>query len=104
MSEDQKLVQTCVSMADDVLHSYQFGEGVTVVEQDNWNTDDKNDFTKIVYVHYDDDLQDADSHKVSFHVQFKMDGTIEEVYGLEIDSGNYIGQYGKAFCQNIFQK
>lgn len=77
--------------ADNAWQQYNFGEGVSVAASDRWNTDDENDFTKIVYVTYDDDPADADPHKVSFHVRFNGNGQVEEVYALEMNHGNEVG-------------
>lgn len=82
------------STADDEFAKYNFGEGVTVEESDGWNTDDKDDYTKIVYVSYDDDAPEDDSHKVSFHVRFTPDGKVDDVYALEMERGNDIGSRG----------
>ena len=92
--ETGSLVKSRGNIADDVLAAYDFGEGVTVVEQDNWNTDDPNDYTKIVYVEYVDEKPEGDSHKVSFHVRFNPDGSIDDAYALEMDGGNDIGHRG----------
>jgi hypothetical protein len=55
------------------------------------HSNDKNDYTKIVYVHYADDPEECDSHKVSFHVRFTDDDNIAEVYALEMEHGQKIG-------------
>lgn len=92
--QEQTAANSRDNLANDVLAAYEFGEGVTVVEQDNWNTDDPTDYTKIVYVAYDDDAANADSHKVSFHVRFTADGFIDDAYALEMEGGNDIGSRG----------
>lgn len=79
------------SLADEAFGGYIFGDGVYVVESDNWHTGDKNDFTRIAYVRYDDDMPGADSHKISFHVRFMPDGTVSEAYALEMERGQMIG-------------
>lgn len=78
-------------LADSEFAQYQFGDGVTVSESDNWNKDDVNDFTKIVYITCDDDAPDADSERVSFHVRFNADGTVDDAYGLLMSNGSDIG-------------
>jgi hypothetical protein len=66
------------AMADEVLASYKFGSddfddgNVEIVGQNRWNTDDKNDYTKVLYATYRDDAPNADSHKISFHVRLTM--------------------------------
>jgi len=84
----------CVShryaKADRAYEVYNFGAGVTVVDSDNWDTTDLDDFTKIVYVAYDE-FPDSDSQKVSFHVRFDNSGCIDDVYALEMRNGNEIG-------------
>lgn len=81
-------------LADRAFEAYNFGEGVSVVASDCWNTDDENDYTKIVYVAYIDDHADADSHKVSFHVRFNGNSQVEDAYALEMEHGNDIGCRG----------
>ena len=83
-------------VADDEVASYNFGEGVKVVAMDGWDTSDLNDLTKIVYVEYDDDKPDDDSHKVSFHVRFDAEGAVDDAYALEMRHGNDIGSRGTA--------
>lgn len=82
--------------ADRVLESYVFGEGVEVVGQDGWDTSDRTDFTKVVYVSYTDDPEDSPSHKVSFHVRFdgELSSTVSDGYALEMDKGNELGRRG----------
>lgn len=82
------------TLADAELAVYAFGDGVKVVQHSGWDTNDRDDFTKIVYVEYDDDAPDADSHKISFHVRFDADGSVEDAYGLEMEHGNDIGKRG----------
>lgn len=83
-------------LADRAFEEFNFGEGVTVVNHDNWNTDDKDNYTKIVYVAYSEDPADADSHKVSFHARFDANGRLDDVYALEMEHGNEIGCRGTA--------
>lgn len=82
------------SLADDVFSAYLFGDDVTVETHNSWNTDDPNDWTKIVYVTYADNDPQADSSKISFHVRFAPDGKIEDAYGLDMARGNDIGRRG----------
>lgn len=79
--------------ADAVLAAFNFGD-TTVVGQDSWDTTDQNDFIKIVYVQYQEDLPDADSHKISFHVRFNQAGEVDDAYALEMEHGNDIGCRG----------
>lgn len=79
------------ALADDEFESYNFGEGVTVSQSDNWDKNEADDLVKIVYVTFDDDLPDADSSKISFHVRFNPDGSVDDAYGLDMESGNDVG-------------
>ena len=88
---DRHSTQSPEALADAVFSAYKFGEGVTVIEYDNWDTSDPLDFIKIVYARYDDDPTDVDSHKISFHVRFAKEGNVNDVYGLDMDSGNDVG-------------
>lgn len=79
------------ALADAEFEQYEFGDGVTVSESDNWDRSEANDFTKIVYITCDDDAPDADSEKVSFHVRFNTDGSVDDAYGLLMRTGADIG-------------
>ena len=79
------------ALADAEFAQYQFGEGITVSESDNWDKNDVADFTKIVYITCDDDAPDADSERVSFHVRFNADGIVDDAYGLLMRNGGDIG-------------
>lgn len=78
-------------IADEMFANYEFGDGVVVVETDNWDTNDKDDFTKIAYVSYADDMPNTESHRISFHVRFTSGGAVDEVYALEMNHGQEIG-------------
>ena len=78
-------------LADAEFAQYQFGDGVTVSESDNWDKNDAMDFTKIVYITCDDDAPDADSERVSFHVRFNAAGSVDDAYGLLMRNGSDIG-------------
>ena len=84
-------IESKESLADAEFENYDFGDGVRVSESDNWNSDDEEDFTKMVYITCDGDDPEADSERVSFHVRFWRDGSVSEAYGLLMKSGNYIG-------------
>lgn len=94
MSSDKK-----TTLANDAFERYDFGDEV-VEAHDSWDTNDQADYTKIVYVRcpedndpdylYNDD-HDASSRKVSFHVSFNTDDTINEVYGLYFSNGSEVG-------------
>lgn len=77
------------ALADELFEEYDFGDGVEVVAHDSWNTEDSDDLTKIVYVRFDDDPPDADSHKLSFHVRFE-NGEVD-AYALDMRTGNDVG-------------
>ncbi|MCL4222797.1 MAG: hypothetical protein KJZ65_15675 [Phycisphaerales bacterium] len=79
------------SMADALFEHYDFGDGVQVLNHGCWDSSDPLDFTKTVYVEYQDDAPDADSRKVSFHVRFTARGSALEAYALECDRGQDIG-------------
>ena len=77
-------------IADDMFGDYNFGSEMEVVSQQSWNTEQPDDLTKIVYVKFDDDQPDADSHKLSFHVRFEH-GQVDDVYALDMETGNDVG-------------
>ena len=68
-SQSNSTETTKTDAADLELEQYDFGTGVVVVGQGTWDTSDANDFTKIVYVEFDD-TPSEDSQKVSFNVRF----------------------------------
>ena len=86
--------ERCTAKADEILAAYLFGNEVTVVDHDNWNTDDPEDFTKIVYASYEDSPPEADSHKISFHVRFDKSGSVTDGYALDMAKGCDIGCRG----------
>jgi hypothetical protein len=75
--------------ADDAFEGYDFGDNVEVEDSDHWDTNEPLDYTKIVYVRYA--VTDETTSKVSLHVRFYPNGSIQEVYALEMTGGNYIG-------------
>lgn len=87
----EKQIDEREALADEEFARYEFGEGVTVSESDNWDTNEPDDFTKIVYITADDDPPDADSERVSFHVRFNPDGSVDDAYGLLMRTGGDIG-------------
>lgn len=78
------------SAAERAYENYNFGEGVEVVGRAGWDRSDPDDLILTVFVRYDTDPDDADSHKVSFHVRFEAE-KVSEVYALECDHGQMIG-------------
>lgn len=89
-------------LADQQFESYNFGPGVTCLEHGNWNTDDPRDYTKMVYVSFDDGPEAADSHRLSFHVRFDATGKDTEAYALDVDTGNEVGSMASA--ENSFDE
>lgn len=81
-------------VAQDAYENYNFGEGVTVVDSDGWESDCPSDFIKRVYVEFDDEPSDS-SHTVSFHAKFKATDSLEleDVYGLLVSNGYDIGTW-----------
>ncbi|MFK5950601.1 MAG: hypothetical protein QM500_17755 [Methylococcales bacterium] len=77
-------------LATDAFEEYDFGEGVSVEAHDGWDIHDSRDFTKTVYVFYDNEVS-KDTHKLSFHVRFNDYDVIDDVYALDLKSGNEIG-------------
>lgn len=82
-------------MADEEVAEYAFGSGVTVVGQSSWDTNDLFDLTKIIYVKFDGDTEDDDSHRLSFHVRFNALGDIEDAYALDMKTGGDVGDRAK---------
>lgn len=78
-------------LADFMLSRHEFGEGVSVVDSDNWDPSEVADWVKILYVNFDDQEKDADTVKVSFHVRFNDDHTVAEAYALEHSKGEMLG-------------
>lgn len=79
--------------ADAAFEKYNFGDCVSVEGFNGWDDTDTEDWIRVVYVHFDDDAPDADSHKVSFHVKFanEVSGVVEEAYALLVSNGGEIG-------------
>lgn len=88
---DAQQIATREALADAEFEQYQFGDDVTVSESDNWDKSDAADFTKVVYITCDGDAPDTDSERVSFHVRFNADGSVDDAYGLLMRNGSDIG-------------
>lgn len=72
--------------ANQAYEDYDFGD-CRVTDAEGWTTGlDPLDMTRIVYVE-----DDEGSGRVSFHVRFNEHGEIVEVYGLDMQSGGYVG-------------
>lgn len=82
------------AVADREFEAYDFSELGSVVAHGHWDAQDPNDWVKRAYVQYSDEPAEADSHLVSFHVRFTDAGAVEEVYALECDKGQQVGQRG----------
>lgn len=95
--EERSLEYRRAAIADEIFESYAFGEGVSVVASNGWDASDLDDYVKVAYLEYDDDLPEADSHKASFHVRFGKDGSVEDAYALEMEHGNDIGSRGDSY-------
>ena len=82
-------------IAQEMYEKYDFGENVNVTDDEGWEKDRTSDFTKIVYVEFDDEPSES-SHRVSFHVKFKDNSAeVEDVYGLLMSNGSEIGHLPK---------
>lgn len=44
-----KKIKNLENLADNEFGKYEFGDGITVVDSDGWNTDDEADLIKVVY-------------------------------------------------------
>ncbi|KVV07340.1 hypothetical protein [Burkholderia ubonensis] len=78
--------------AQTAFEAYDFGDGVMVHDHDPWDTSDAMDFTKIVYLGYPEDDPESELHKTTLHVRFRPDAALDQVYALEVASGNQIGK------------
>lgn len=87
-------LQQTIAMSDQEFEAYMFGDGCTVAEHDGWVVETHGataaEATKIVYLRFDDDQEDVDSHKASFKVRFEH-GVVQDVVALLHSSGNEIG-------------
>jgi len=83
-----------VNVANEAFIMYDFGEGNTCGSSEGWDVSDPEDLIKAVYIEFADADKDAPSEKISFHVRFTSEGVIDEVYALDVRTGNYVGQAG----------
>ena len=82
-------------ISQEMYEKYDFGSGVIVTDDDGWEKDGSSDFTRIVYVEFNDEPSE-ESHRVSFHVKFKDNSEeVEDVYGLLMSNGSEIGHLPK---------
>ena len=82
--------------SDDAFAAFDFGDGVDCVDANGWDSSDPLDWTRVVYLEFDDGGKDDASSTVRAfsHVRFKENGELDEVYALLADSGCMIGQPG----------
>lgn len=65
---------------DGAFERYDFGPGVTVESADGWErSTGSTEVSRAVYVRYDDDAADADTHRVMFTVRL-ADGKVAEAW------------------------
>lgn len=84
--------------ADAEFEAYEFGGDCRVEAHNGWEraqTDGEVEFSKVVYVRFDDDAPNSDSHKVGFTVLFSG-GKVEQVSACLTRSGDDIGERGSA--------
>lgn len=79
--------------ADDAFASFDFGDGVDCVDANGWDFSGPLDWTRVVYLEFDDDDASA-STRAFFHARFTEQGDLDEVYALLADSGDFIGHQG----------
>lgn len=65
-------------LCDNALADYDFGEGVTVEATSGWEYDGSNEVTCPVFLRFDDDEPDADTHQGTFSVTIE-NGKVTEV-------------------------
>lgn len=82
-------------LADNAFASYKFGDDAIVVGFEKWSVDTfdgKDDWTKVVYLKFDDQGDMEPSIKVSFHAAFAA-GTLvlNEAYAYDFETGTELG-------------
>lgn len=84
-------------LIDRAFESYNFGENVSVLGSDGWENEGKNEYIKVVYVEYLDEIDEDDdsvdtSYKVSFHAVLNDKNTkVIESSAYLVESGGEIG-------------
>ncbi|KVV40977.1 hypothetical protein WT27_13750 [Burkholderia territorii] len=78
-------------IAQSAFETFDFGNGVFVHGHDLWDTQQDLDYTKTVYLEYQDDKQDSPLHKATFHVRFNPQGGFLAAYAVEYVTGRLIG-------------
>ena len=91
-----------ISVAQDKLENYNFGDDISVECHGTWewDTNDEKDFVNILFVSYSDDDDDEPTHRISFHVNFDDNDFVEDFYALDIETGNEIGYQEKIVKTN----
>lgn len=86
--------------ANAIFEAYEFDDGCQVVSHNGWNSDTSNvggqlheEFRKVVFVKYDDDQPEADSHMVAFTVRL-VGGEVIDVAAIELRHRIEIGRRG----------
>lgn len=83
-----------IGIADQAFSAFDFGGDVEIVNSSGWDTSDPNDLTAILIG--EEYGSSEPPFKISFHVRFDPEGKIDEVYALDMQSGNDIGFYPPA--------
>jgi hypothetical protein len=75
---------------DSAFERYDFGPGVTVEGMDGWQRNSaSNEIVRCVYVKYDDDTPESDTHKLNFTAVVKG-GEVETAWASD-NKGQEIG-------------
>lgn len=78
--------------AQRAFEDYDFGDGISILDHRAWDTTDPRDYIKIAYAEYDGDQADTPERKISFHVVFGANGKVEDIYGLDVQTGEMLGE------------
>lgn len=85
MKNNNEISQLC----DEALASFDFGEGVTVIDTSGWEyMSSSPEITCPVFLHFEEDERDAESHLGTFSVTIVNDRVIQADCSCE---GNLIG-------------
>ena len=88
----KSLIDERLHLADKVFNSYDFGDGVRILEHESWDTADPNDLTKIVHVESSQGAEsDESSGRLSFHVLFSPGGRLMQAYALNMATSSPLG-------------
>ena len=98
MSVSRTVIDRRQRIAQVLVENFDLGEGVNVKSTGSFTIQEGNEYTSGEYsiplfVHFEDDLSDDDTHQVNLNIVFAPESDeVYEVFALVNDTGNMLGE------------